>query len=100
MNVEDLTDVIAAAVNKATTSVAAELKKRDARIAALEAEVKELRGRRMEHVGVWQPDVTYEKGDCVTHNGSVWYAREPTTAKPGERDPASRAWRMILRRLA
>jgi hypothetical protein len=45
--------------------------------------------------GVFREGQDYQKGDAVTWGGSVWFAQEPTTEKPGE---GSKAWRLAVKR--
>lgn len=33
--------------------------------------------------GVYEDEKSYEKGDCVTHDGSMWVCKSDTTSKPG-----------------
>jgi integrin beta 3 len=47
---------------------------------------------------VWTASATYEQGDVVSWGGSMWIARQTTTAKPGTADPASAAWRLAVQR--
>lgn len=49
------------------------------------------------HRDVWEEGRTYEKGDCVTWGGSMWIAKESTSAKPGAPDAASRAWKLSVK---
>jgi integrin beta 3 len=48
--------------------------------------------------GVYTVGKTYDKGDGVTWGGSFWIAQEPTSAKPGESGPQSRAWRLAVKK--
>lgn len=34
--------------------------------------------------GVHRPGIAYQKGDCVTHGGSLWIAQKDTTESPGK----------------
>lgn len=43
--------------------------------------------------GVWT-ERGYVRGDCVTHQGSLWLAHKDTTAKPG----LSQEWQLIVKR--
>lgn len=36
------------------------------------------------YVGVYQPDTTYQRGDCATFNGGLWHCNRPTAQKPGD----------------
>jgi collagen type III alpha len=47
--------------------------------------------------GVYELGKTYERGDMATWGGSTWYAKETTTAKPGEAAQASRAWVLAVK---
>ena len=37
----------------------------------------------LKYVGVWRAGAGYLEGECVTHQGSLWYCHTPTSAKPG-----------------
>ena len=50
------------------------------------------------YCGVFKEGTTYRPADVVTYSGSLWFAKEETTAVPGRLDPASRAWVMMVRR--
>jgi integrin beta 3 len=47
---------------------------------------------------VYSEGKTYAHGDCVTWGGSLWYAKESTSAKPGLSTDASRAWVLVAKR--
>jgi len=65
------------------------------RVAALETEVKELQGRgTLKYHGVYAPDGDYRKGDACTYAGSLWVARENTTARPG----TGPEWQLAVKR--
>jgi hypothetical protein len=55
-----------------------ELHKRDARIAALEQEMRDT----LRFCGVWKTEHEYRPGDAVTHQGGLWVCRENTTGRP------------------
>lgn len=45
--------------------------------------------------GIFRPEITYEKGDAVTWNGSVWFAQGDTVnQKPGE---GATPWRLAVK---
>lgn len=44
--------------------------------------------------GVWEPDRTYERGDCVTFGGSEFHCNETTMSKPEQ----SKAWTLKVKR--
>lgn len=46
---------------------------------------------------VYESGKSYEAGEAVTWAGSLWIAKEATTAKPGEASTASRAWRLAVK---
>lgn len=46
---------------------------------------------------VWVEGKAYERGDVVTWGGSMWYAKDATTAKPGISTEASRAWKLCVK---
>lgn len=48
--------------------------------------------------GVYVEGQTYSRNDTVTWGGSLWHAKEDTTAKPGGSDPASRAWVLAVKK--
>jgi collagen type III alpha len=48
--------------------------------------------------GVYKAGQMYHAGDGVTWGGSFWIAQSETTAKPGEANEASRAWRLAVKR--
>ncbi len=50
------------------------------------------------YLGVWTEGKAYGAGDCVTWGGSMWIAREDTTAKPGLPTPESRTWVLAVKR--
>jgi hypothetical protein len=61
-------------------TMAEELRKRDERIAELEA-----RPAGLQYQGVWKRGASYAKHNGVSHQGSVWVARKDyPTAEPGE----------------
>jgi hypothetical protein len=67
------------------------------RVEALETKVEALETKAEvwpEHMGVYEQGVHYRKGAMVTWRGSTWTALEPTTAKPGDPEVASRAWHL------
>lgn len=47
--------------------------------------------------GVFVPERTYEAGDAVTCQGSVWIAQEETSARPGLSATSSRAWTLAVK---
>lgn len=47
--------------------------------------------------GVWQAGRTYQPGEAATWGGSLWIAKEETSAKPDEHS-ASRAWQLAVKR--
>jgi HK97 family phage portal protein len=53
---------------------------------------------RNEHRGVWSAALAYERGDQVTHDGSVWVAKQDhPSGKPGTPE-AVESWRLIVKR--
>jgi hypothetical protein len=67
-----------------------------AAVAPLEARIKALEERPagLKFVGAWEPDVTYEQGDCAQRKGHLWICMQQTTAdEPG----TSAAWRLAVR---
>ena len=60
------------------------------RIAALEA-----RPAGLKYVGIWDGSDSYAADEAVTHNGSLWIAREPSRGvRPGD----GRAWQLAVKR--
>jgi hypothetical protein len=53
----------------------------EARVATLEQRPPAPR-----YLGVWRSMNEYSIGDLVTHNGGLWLACRPTSAKPGTDD--------------
>lgn len=46
-------------------------------------------GSSVKYCGVYQAGATYDKGDLVTHNGSLWHANEAIgVQRPGDGSPA------------
>jgi integrin beta 3 len=48
--------------------------------------------------GVYQPGVTYQVGDQVTHAGSMWTAKVETSDRPDESGAGDRAWQLSVKR--
>jgi hypothetical protein len=48
----------------------------------------------MIHRAVYVPGRVYERGDCVTHDGSTFHCNADTTARPGSGAPA---WTLIVK---
>ncbi len=65
------------------------------RFKALEDRVAELEAdaRNKEYRGVHDPGITYERGNSVTHHGSIWIAKKATTAVPG----TSTDWQLAVK---
>ena len=51
----------------------------------------------LEYMGVFQPGKDYDKGQCVTWDGSVWHCNEPGAAFTGPRDGA-KGWTLMVKR--
>lgn len=50
----------------------------------------------LRYLGVFVAGKTYDLGDCVTWDGSLWHCHsETTTAKPGD---GSKTWQLIVKR--
>jgi hypothetical protein len=63
----------------------------------LHARIKALEERpTIEYKGVFEAGVTYHKGECVTHAGSLWIAKHDTMLKPDEHD--GRDWQLCVKR--
>jgi hypothetical protein len=44
--------------------------------------------------GVYREGMSAKKGDCFTHQGSLWIAKEDTPVKPG----ANESWQLAVKR--
>lgn len=72
---------------------AAETERRSAqRVQRLEERMAAASGLR--YLGVHDAGEAYESGDAVTHGGSLWIAKERTSAKPG----ADSTWQLAVKR--
>jgi hypothetical protein len=70
-------------------------KERNARIAALEAEVDKLKARPLQKwAGVHVPGTPYAEASLVTKGGGLWVATTATATTPGE----STEWRLIVKK--
>ena len=89
---------VAARINAA---LAAALSPRDKRIVELEKQIAELQNKLTDnplwdYVDQWSENKTYFKNNVVTHQGSAWIVRTPSTnARPGS---GSADWRLIVKR--
>jgi hypothetical protein len=45
--------------------------------------------------GVFVGGKVYERGDCVSHDGSIWHCNAETTTRPGDGGPA---WTLAVKR--
>jgi hypothetical protein len=85
----------------------------DGLVEPLRAEVKKLRSDNLalhdrlasveekgtlEYLGVWKPDTSYQRGNFVTWQGSMWHASRDTQAKPGESSPEASGWTLSVKR--
>lgn len=68
--------------------VAPEIKALKSRIAELEAQPY------LREAGVWDNHISYGTGAVVSHGGSAWICRCPTTARPGTNSD----WRLFVKR--
>src|SRR5574343_1830102 len=48
--------------------------------------------------GVYEAGKSYQAGDATSWAGSWWIAEKDTTAKPGDANEASRAWRLAVKK--
>jgi len=72
---------------------AAETERRSAqRVQRLEGRMDAATGLR--YLGVHDDGEAYEPGDAVTHGGSLWIAKERTSAKPG----IDGTWQLAVKR--
>ena len=71
-------------------------KERNAKLEALEAEVRELKAApKLEYKGVWASDLAYDVGAFVTHGGSLWHSNvNQNQARPGEHSH----WTLVAKR--
>jgi len=46
--------------------------------------------------GAWEPGIAYQRGDAVTHDGSVWIAMAEAEARPGS--SGTTGWRLAVKR--
>lgn len=80
-------------VNDSLSTRAAAL---EARIEVLERGLTDIRRQpTLEYTGTWQEGTTYERGQMVTHQGSVWYCKRPAATRPNE-DPER--WQLMVKR--
>ncbi len=56
------------------------------RVAELEQKLAELEQRAMRYRGVFREANDYERGDCVTDGGALWFCRHPTSTRPPSDD--------------
>jgi hypothetical protein len=69
---------------------------RDARLDALEAQVKELQQRpALRYMGTYAENLRYTAGTLVTRSGSLWLAETDTDATPGS---GASGWKLIVKR--
>jgi len=54
-------------------------------------------GRSVDFVGVYDGTRTYQRGQIVTHGGSLWHCNTDTTAKP-DTDDGAKAWTLCVKR--
>jgi hypothetical protein len=67
-------------------------------VAAMELRLRAVEERPgLKYHGVWLEGASYREGDVVTWGGSVFIAREATTAKPGAATAQSRAWTLAVK---
>lgn len=76
-------------VSKSTLSRVIDLEKR---IAALEENESDSKGRGLKFMGRWNRDVSYQKGDMTNFAGALWVASKATTETPG----ACTDWQKML----
>ena len=63
-------------------------------MAPLKARIAELEAKALTDGGVWKGERMYAVGSVVTHDSTIWVAKEPNSnAVPGKSD----AWRMMAR---
>ena len=68
----------------------------NARIDALEQQVKALQGGGLKYLGVWKDTERYAPGHFVTHHGSLWHCnRVNISTRPGSGDGA---WTLAVKR--
>jgi hypothetical protein len=86
---QDGIDAIAGAMNDA-------LKEPLKQIEALERRMKELEERpTLKYLGVWNESITYEPGQCATHDGSLFHCNTRSKAvRPGD----GNVWTLCVKR--
>ena len=65
----------------------------DARLAPIEALVRDLDSDAMRFSDVYRHNKTYKRGQVVTHNGGLWFALETTDSKPG----SDGSWKLTVK---
>jgi hypothetical protein len=72
------------------------LKEADDKIAALSRRVREIEETGgIKHRGPWKEGCIYNKGEWITHQGSLWLAKEANAARPGGDHGV---WQLIVKR--
>jgi len=84
----------------ATQTRAARFEELKKRVSALESQVQATRDaltdNRLCYRGVWQPGQTFQKGDCITDRGSVWYSCvDGNSTRPGAE---GQQWILMVKR--
>src|SRR5262245_8426050 len=68
------------------------------RVRGLEGRIARLeQAPRLKYCGVFELGKSYERGDVVTWDGSMWHAERDTGAKPGTASSAD-DWRLCVKR--
>ena len=78
-------------------------RKVEERAAVLSAEIAELEKRvtrvedrpELKYAGVWRANTAYAEHAAVTHDGSIWIAREATILEPGD---GSSSWTLAVKK--
>jgi chitodextrinase len=67
-----------------------------AQIAKVEQRLARVENRpQLRYAGVWKAGTVYAEHTAVTHDGSIWIAREATSIRPGD---GSGAWILAVKR--
>lgn len=87
LDIEDLAQAIATAINEAVSPL-------EQRLATLEA--RPLASAGCKWAGIWRAGTKFAEAEITTHAGSLWILTNATpNGEPPGRDPA---WRLILKK--
>jgi hypothetical protein len=96
-NIEALADE---AVTSIKSYIARQLVETAARLGAEISKVEQRLARvenrpELRYFGVWKAGTVYAEHTAVTHDGSIWIAREATSIRPGD---GSGAWTLAVKK--